>query len=201
MTYSASTLQRNPGLTQPGRKYENPDGTWQDGHEDAFQAAAEAWLEEVGFWRSTQPNHMRSNPPRGWFGHIPRDRTKGMFILLDLAIWHPGGRFMQIELKTENGRLNPHQRQMILHDPHCHCARTLEAVRWAVGVEGFLCDVVSRNWARERAELVAEIQDLYCTYMADPAVPDGVTYDLRTILIEAGRDAWTEELQAVEEGK
>lgn len=187
MNLSESTRRRNPALagtdviTPADMQYLRPDGTWEI--EEPFQRSAERLLESLGFARSTQAAHMANAGERGWFGHIPQHRTREMFILLDLPVWHRDGRWCQIELKTVTGRPNPHQRAMLLNSPHCYCCRTLDAVRDALHAEGMLDTYAdAQNYPRKYRELLDELTELYLM----EGQTDGVRYDLHAIMEQVG---------------
>ena len=67
----------------------------------------------------------------GWYIHLPK--AKGNPLILDLLIIHNDGRWLEIELKTGEGRLLNHQRQLVEQDPWKRpVCRSMDELRSAV---------------------------------------------------------------------
>jgi hypothetical protein len=95
--------------------------------EKELQAQCEAWLEYKGFWRRTKQNIELAPPPMGWFLHLTHPEQTGF--VLDFLIWDNSGKLTEVEIKTENGRLVLHQRQLIERHPYCYLARGVDQLK------------------------------------------------------------------------
>jgi len=111
---SASTIRRNPRLEQQILDLQVPPESLATAHkqhvEDKFQATAERWLEHRGYLRRTKDNIAGGVPYAGWQIHLPQ--AKGNPLVLDLILLRVDGKYLEIELKTETGRVLKHQREL-----------------------------------------------------------------------------------------
>jgi len=79
--------------------------------EREIQNLVEAYLIQLGYERRTPENIGRGMPRSGWFIHLVK--TKRNPILLDLLILSHSGRYIELELKTERGKIRPEQEALI----------------------------------------------------------------------------------------
>ena len=113
--------------------------------EMALQRDAEKWLEWQGYWRLDEKHIVAGGPPRGWYGHLPRNKTKGSIILPDLPIWANGWRrCLALELKRADGQPNANQRPFVERGEWPVC-RSLVQVK--VEVLAWEMDVSPETWA------------------------------------------------------
>ena len=86
----------------------------QKADEATIQRLTEAYLIQLGYERRTADNILRCPPASGWFIHYSRTKTKGNPIILDLLILNDSTKkFKELELKTETGKIKPHQQALI----------------------------------------------------------------------------------------
>ena len=79
--------------------------------EAVLQLACEAWLYVRGYRRRT-PENIKAHTDGKWFLHF--HRTRGNPIVLDFILLDaPRGRYIEIELKVQGGRVSPEQRALI----------------------------------------------------------------------------------------
>ena len=113
--YSESTRRRNPNLQQQLLGLPVPAGELlaaehQEQVETEFQTKAEKWLEHRGYLRRTKDNIAGGVPPAGWQLHFPK--AKGNPLVLDIVLLRVDKHYLEIELKTETGRVLRHQEQL-----------------------------------------------------------------------------------------
>lgn len=81
-----------------------------------LQARCERWLQSKGFYPRTQKCLDNiSQSLLGWYVHLAQ--CEGNPLLLDLLILHRDGRYLEVELKTEKGRVSKHQSALVEHSP------------------------------------------------------------------------------------
>jgi hypothetical protein len=99
-----------------------------DKSEREIQDVFTAWLTQHGYWPRTNEFLDGRIPPRGWWFHIHEARKNPY--LLDVAILNvKGGWYMEVELKTREGRVRPQQRAILgAGGPTCLCRSTKEAI-------------------------------------------------------------------------
>lgn len=84
--------------------------------EAVLQSQCETVLQWSGFYRRT-PKMIEAVAAgkmanfKGWFIHL--HKAQGNSILLDLLILHKDGRYVEIELKTAEGKLTKCQREIL----------------------------------------------------------------------------------------
>ena len=89
--------------------------------EKELQARCEALLIAAGYMRRTPSNIQHCHGGK-WFIHLSPTGTQGNPILMDLLILNNNtGRYIEIELKTKDGRLSPEQRCMQLRQECAVC--------------------------------------------------------------------------------
>ena len=76
-----------------------------------LQRPFEAWLRGRGYRARTPDEILRAGPPRGWYIHL--NETKKNPILLDVLILWPGGHYIEIEFKTDDGKPSEYQAELI----------------------------------------------------------------------------------------
>ena len=76
-----------------------------------LQYACERYLTGKGYSRRTEGNILKRWPEKGWFVHL--HKAIGNPILLDLLILAHDGRWIEIELKGEKTRIEPHQAAIV----------------------------------------------------------------------------------------
>lgn len=79
--------------------------------ERKLQTQCESWLTLHGFRSRTPREILRLGECAGWFVHI--HEAKRNPILLDLLVLFADGRYLEIELKTKEGRATSEQHQII----------------------------------------------------------------------------------------
>ena len=93
--------------TQPAPTGHTPAGT-----ESCLQGACESWLESRGYARRT-PKLIQRHESGRWYIHIHKAARNP--IILDLLILDSTtGRYCEVELKTDTGKLTPDQRALVL---------------------------------------------------------------------------------------
>jgi hypothetical protein len=81
------------------------------GEERKLQADCERWLQLHGWWPRTPDFIARGKPPTGWYIHL--HEAKRNPILLDLLLLRNDGRYVEVELKTCNGKLSSEQAVLV----------------------------------------------------------------------------------------
>lgn len=86
------------------------------GAEKQLQAACEKWLQAQGFYPRS-PKFLDNISPSvmGWYIHL--GRCEGNPLILDLLILRRDGRYLEVELKTDKGRLAKHQSALVENSP------------------------------------------------------------------------------------
>lgn len=196
LNLSESTLARNPQLSHPLSEHQNTDGTWRAGFEEAFQRAAQARLGEHGFYGRNESRIAEAEPSRGWWVHLTQCQHNS--ILLDLLILHHTKGHMEVELKTQEGRLNQNQRGLFRHGQkrHMYVCRTIAELDDALHSEGFLdTESDQRNYPRTTHMLIDELEAMYL----DEDQTDAVRYDLFKVAEACG--CVTEAMQSHFDGR
>ena len=123
----------NPGL------FVEEHGAGSVGHGDEvkcerdLQYACERWLELRGYCRRTEGRILKGPPERGYFVHL--HKAVGNPLLLDVLILGNDGRYLEVELKTETGRVEPFQQKLVKDQGPAALVRDLagfcgEVVKW-----------------------------------------------------------------------
>ena len=114
MKLSDSIIRRNPGLEQQLLDLQAPAESLVTAHEQhceaQFEKDAERWLEHRGYLRRSKDNIAGGVPPCGWQLHFPQ--AQGNPLVLDIILLRVDGRYLEIELKTEAGKVKKHQREL-----------------------------------------------------------------------------------------
>jgi hypothetical protein len=76
-----------------------------------LQDACERYLIGKGYARRTEGNILKHWPEKGWFVHL--HKAQGNPLLLDLLILANDGRWIEVELKTDSGRAQRFQAEII----------------------------------------------------------------------------------------
>jgi len=79
--------------------------------ERKLQRNCESWLTLHGYRRRTPDEIKRPGPCIGWFIHMHEAKCNP--IILDLLILLPGGRYLEIELKSVTGKLTQEQEALV----------------------------------------------------------------------------------------
>lgn len=79
--------------------------------EAEIQREVESYLVLLGYERRSPDAILRGIPRSGWFVHL--HKAKRNPILLDILILSNTGRYIEIELKTSEGRIRPEQKELI----------------------------------------------------------------------------------------
>jgi hypothetical protein len=105
--FTERTEPRRAGLTvAPVSMLEYAEGC-----EDQFQADAERWLRDQGYFpRSRNGVNAHANFA-GWYIHVRNAR--GNPYCLDLLVLHKSGRYVEIELKAAGGKVSREQDAII----------------------------------------------------------------------------------------
>ena len=91
-------------LTTPGPGVAN---------ERDLQTACEKWLKMRGYWRRTEKMIMQGPPPKGYFIHYPGMRAIGNPLILDLLILGNDGKYIEVELKGPETKIEKHQARLV----------------------------------------------------------------------------------------
>lgn len=89
-----------------------------------LQRSCEQILRLKGYWPRTNLTLLgcEGAPPRGWYLHLPQAR--GNPYVLDLLVLASGREPLEIELKSENGRVRPEQDAILRKTGFASLART-----------------------------------------------------------------------------
>lgn len=97
--------------------------------EAEIQSTVENWLRLNGFWPRSPAYVTGEVPPCGWYIHL--HKAKRNPYLLDLLILSPSdGRYLELELKTEKGKLKDHQKSICETD----CAPVARSAKESIDI-------------------------------------------------------------------
>ena len=116
------------GIASPATSPAKPTGAFD--LEAPFQETAEDWLRWRGYWSRTETNIAAGPPPTGWMIHLHEAERNPL--LLDLLLLANDGRWLEIELKSEKGRVKKHQEQLVEQSENCHLQRSMDEVKQVV---------------------------------------------------------------------
>ena len=79
--------------------------------EAEIQKDVEAYLKQLGYFPRTPHDILRGMPRAGWYIHV--HKAKRNPIILDLLILSHSGQYLELELKTNDGRVRDEQAALL----------------------------------------------------------------------------------------